>query len=323
MKQTVLLTMCLAAVLGLLPAVGGMPHAATLDPALRESVEELKRVYATEIVLGKPLELEGLKIIPLATVGLGYGQRQGTPEQGALHGVGGVLSPVGVLVVSPTGVQLLPIPKGLMEQLLGALAPVLAQVLHGEGPTPDGRERGTRPRLTPPELLGALYAFLPKGGLTFGLFPWSLARVLLFVLGWLALALLSGVFFPRQVAAVAATLRDHPLRTGLIGLLGAGAVGLLAMVFTISLIGLPLTILVVLLAWAVQLFGLISIALLVGQTAAAAVQRPREAALEQILIGGILLGLVRLLPFLGWIIWLILGLCGFGAVLLTRVRQER
>ena len=323
MKYTVLLTMCLAAVLGILPAVGGMPRAATLDPALRESVEELKRVYATEMVLGKPLELEGLKIIPLATVGLGYGQRQGTPEQGALHGVGGVLSPVGVLVVSPTGVQLLPIPKGLVEQLLGALAPVIAQVLHGEGTTPDGRERGTPLRLTPPEILGALYALLPKGGMAFGLFPWPLSRVLLFVLGWLALALLSGVFFPQQVAAVAATLRDHTLRTGLIGLLSAGVVGLLAVVFTLSLIGLPLTILVGLLAWAVQLFGMIGMALLVGQTAMAAVQRPRDSALEHILIGGILLGLVRMLPFLGWIVWLILGLFGFGAVLLTRVRHGR
>src|SRR5262249_4173151 len=161
MKHLVLLTMCLAAVLGILPAVGTMTRAAPLDPALRESVEELKRVYATEMVLAKTLELEGLKIIPLATVGLGYGQRQGTPEQGTLHGVGGVLSPVGVLVVSPTGVQLLPIRKGLVEQLLGALAPVIAQVFHGESTTPDGRERGTRPRLTPPELLGALYAVLP------------------------------------------------------------------------------------------------------------------------------------------------------------------
>jgi uncharacterized spore protein YtfJ len=323
MKHTVLLTMGLAAVLGILPAMGGLSRAATLDPALRESVEELQRVYATEMVLGKPLELEGLKIIPLATIGLGYGQRQGTPEQGALHGVGGVLSPVGVLVVSPTGVQLLPIPKGFVEQLLGALAPVIAQVLHGEGITPDGRERGTRLRFTPPEILGALYAFLPKGGMAFGFFPWPLSRVLLFVLGWLALALLSGVFFPQQVAAVAATLRDHTLRTGLIGLLSAGVVGLLAVVFTISLIGLPLTILVVLLAWAVQLFGMIGMALLVGQTATAAVQRPRDSALEHILIGGILLGLVRILPFVGWIVWLILGLFGFGAVLLTRLRQGR
>jgi len=53
------------------------------------------------------------------------------------------------------------------------------------------------------------------------------------------------------------------------------------------------------------------------------VQRPRDSALEHILIGGILLGLVRMLPFLGWIIWLILGLFGFGAVLLTRLRQGR
>jgi uncharacterized spore protein YtfJ len=323
MKHTVLLTVCVAALLGILPAVGGMPRAAPLDSALRESVEELQRVYATEIVLGKPLELDGLKIIPVATVGFGYGQRQGTPEQGALHGVGGVLSPVGVLVVSPTGVQLLAVPKGLVEQLLGGLAPVIAQVLHGESTTADGRERGTRLRLTPPAIVGALYALLPQGSMAFGFFPWPLSRVLLFVLGWLALALLSGVFFPQQVAAVAATLRDHTLRTGLIGVLSAGAVGLLAVVFTLSLIGLPLTILVILLAWAVQLFGMIGLALLVGQTATAAMQRPRDAALEHILIGGILLGLVRMLPFLGWIIWLILGLFGFGAVLLTRLRQGR
>jgi hypothetical protein len=55
----------------------------------------------------------------------------------------------------------------------------------------------------------------------------------------------------------------------------------------------------------------------------AAVQRPRDSALEHILIGGILLGLLRMLPFLGWIVWLILGLFGFGAVLLTRVRHGR
>jgi hypothetical protein len=38
-----------------------------LDPLGQELVEERKQLYATEPILGKPQEIDGLKIIPLAT----------------------------------------------------------------------------------------------------------------------------------------------------------------------------------------------------------------------------------------------------------------
>lgn len=55
MKHTVLLTMCLAAVLGILPAVGGMPRAGPLDPALRENIEELQRVVVYPAAADNPI----------------------------------------------------------------------------------------------------------------------------------------------------------------------------------------------------------------------------------------------------------------------------
>jgi hypothetical protein len=75
-----------------------------------------------------------VKIIPLATVGIDYGQRGVSADRNATWGAGGIFSPVGVLVVSPQGVQLLPIAKGVLEQVLGAVTPVVLQQIRHTAP---------------------------------------------------------------------------------------------------------------------------------------------------------------------------------------------
>jgi hypothetical protein len=67
--------------------------------------------------------------------------------------------------------------------------------------------------------------------------------VLISVLGWLALAPLIGVFLPSQLVAIASTLQANALRAGVLGLLSYGAIFMLAVVFTISIIGIPFTVL--------------------------------------------------------------------------------
>jgi uncharacterized spore protein YtfJ len=290
--------------------------------AVREVVEELKQVYATDIILGKPLEVDHLKIIPLATVGIGYGQRGVSEDRNTTRGAGGIVSPVGVLVVSPHGVQLLPIAKGVLEQVLGAVTPVVLQQIRHTAPQADTvAER--QARLTIPEILATLYAFLPQNGLQFGFFPWPLSLVIVFCVGWLVLALLMAVFLSRQITAVAAMLQENYLRAGVVGLLGYGIVYLLAVVFAVSIIGIPLSVVLLLLVWAVSLFGIVSIALLVGQQCAAALRRPPYADVVLVLIGGLVLGIVRVIPVLGWIVWLILSVVGFGAVLRLQRRAGR
>jgi uncharacterized spore protein YtfJ len=171
----------------------------------RAVVEELQQVYATDIVLGKPLEVEQLKIIPLATVGIGYGQRSVPEDHSGARGAVGMVSPVGVLVVSSQGVQFLPISKGIFEQVLGAVIPAVLQ--HIRQAEPNATPGATRQaRRTIPQLLAILSVFLPNHGWQFGMFPWPLSLVIVFCVGWLGLALLITVFLSRQITAVAAML---------------------------------------------------------------------------------------------------------------------
>jgi uncharacterized spore protein YtfJ len=314
-------TTYLVIVLSLTLAMRGMASADAPDPALRDAVEELRQLYSTEVTLGKPLEIDGLKIIPLATVGTGYGQRTPAPGAEVLRGAGGVLSPVGVLVVSNRGVQLLPVSKGFLEQLLSAVTPVLLQIMTGEKREAANATGAPPARVSLPEFLATLYAFLPKSGWKFGLFPWPLSLVLIFLSGWLVLALLIGVFLPRQTITIAATLRADVLRAGLVGLLSYGVVFILAAVFTISIIGIPLTLVLLVFIWAAKLLGTVSIAWIVGQKTLTAARRTHHAEVTHVLIGGIILGLVRIIPVLGWILWMILGIFGFGAVLRTQLQR--
>jgi hypothetical protein len=253
----------------------------------------------------------------------------GVPEHPALRGAVGVLSPVGVVVVSPKGVQLLPVPKGPLEQLLGVFTPVILQVLKVQQEKKDPRGNDPAEQLTRLELLAALYSFLPPHGFKFGLFPWPLPLLIGFLVGWLALALIVGAFLPQQVTVIAYTLQESFLWTGVVGLLSYGVVLLLVVLLTVTLIGIPLTGVIIVVVWAIKLLGMVSIAFLIGQRALAlfvpirrrsvsAVQRIRYSEGLFILIGGVILVIVRMLPVLGWIIWLVLGIFGFGAVLRTQ-----
>jgi hypothetical protein len=68
-----LVSVYLAVLLVSVPAVCGSPRPEVANATLRDTLEEVRRIYATDIVLGKPLEIEGLKIIPLANKGLQIG----------------------------------------------------------------------------------------------------------------------------------------------------------------------------------------------------------------------------------------------------------
>jgi len=73
MKNVPVLMVCLALAGGITSPVHSLQETTPSRMAVREVVEEFKQVYSTDIMLGKPLEVDHLKIIPLATVGIGYG----------------------------------------------------------------------------------------------------------------------------------------------------------------------------------------------------------------------------------------------------------
>ena len=149
---------------------------------------------------------------------------------------------------------------------------------------------------------------------------WLLAGLLLLI--YLAVNLV----FARQVRACADVLNDKPLTTGLGGLLVLLLIGPVAVVLAISVVGL---IVIPFLFCAVLLAGL------VGRVAVARWMGSRivsendpeswQQGTRSVLIGAALIGVVYLVPVLGFVTWTLLGVFGLGAaaaVIVSALQRE-
>ncbi len=147
---------------------------------------------------------------------------------------------------------------------------------------------------------------------------WFFARVVL----WAALAILVILFLPQQTERVSQAVVQQPWISGGLGLLTAAVLPpvLLLLVISICLIPVSLIIIIIVaLAWA---FGLVALGYEVGKRLTALAKQEWAPAVSAGL-GTFLLILVlnaskAIIPCVGWILPFLVGVLGFGAVLLTR-----
>jgi cytoskeletal protein CcmA (bactofilin family) len=139
---------------------------------------------------------------------------------------------------------------------------------------------------------------------------------------WALLAMLVALFLPGQLNHVARTAVSQPIISGGLGLLTLIAVPIIVVVIALTILLIPVSLvgmLLLVLAWA---FGLISLGTELGQRFAGIFNRQWHPALAAGL-GTFLLILVingaeALIPCLGIIPKIIVGVLGLGAVTLTR-----
>lgn len=84
-----------------------------VNKLLKTAVEDIERVLNSKTVIGDPITVEGATIIPLVSIGFGFGaggaSRKPTSETEDVAGgtgAGGGVKPVAVIVVSKEGVKL-------------------------------------------------------------------------------------------------------------------------------------------------------------------------------------------------------------------------
>ena len=126
---------------------------------------------------------------------------------------------------------------------------------------------------------------------------------------------------PHRLNRIAAAALDHPLSTGLSGLLWGVVAAVAAALLAITLIGIPLALLVGLLVWAATVLGLIALSDRLGDRLwPEGEDRGGRAAL-----GGFLLGLLwaalAVTPGLAAPIRTVVGLVALGAVVRSRVGE--
>lgn len=97
-------------------------------PLHRESLAEIERLVDAKKVVGEPIVVQGTTLIPLLSIGFGFGAGGGTGEQGGQSGsgggtgAGGGIKPVAVIVANAEGVRVERIGGGGLASLGEAIA---------------------------------------------------------------------------------------------------------------------------------------------------------------------------------------------------------
>jgi len=138
---------------------------------------------------------------------------------------------------------------------------------------------------------------------------------------WAALLLLLFAASGREVLGTADGVRREPFRSFFVGLTGVLALvltGLFFSVFTGGLVGVPLLVLVVLLAMILKLWGMVAVFYALGEWLARRVFRRRPRPLNAATLGLLVMGAVKFLPWIGVWTWTAATLIGIGAALSTK-----
>lgn len=105
-----------------------------VGPDLEALVERLERLISTKTVVGEPIHVGDVTLIPILDVSFGFGGGGGESREkeeggtGAGAGAGARISSKAVLVIRGSDVTLLPIHKGgTLEKLVEALPDVISR----------------------------------------------------------------------------------------------------------------------------------------------------------------------------------------------------
>jgi hypothetical protein len=138
---------------------------------------------------------------------------------------------------------------------------------------------------------------------------------------WAALLLLFFAASGRQLLETADGVRREPFRSFFVGLTGVACIlltGIFFSMFARGLIGVPLLVLVVLLALVLKLWGMVAVFYALGDWISLRLLRRRYRPLNAATVGLLAMGLIKFLPWFGVVAWTTATFIGIGAALSTK-----
>ncbi len=153
-----------------------------------------------------------------------------------------------------------------------------------------------------------------KGDILGGLI---VAKILSFI-GFLVLAILVVAFFNKNVDLTAMAVEKSAGSKFLWGLLVVLLVLPITVLLIVSVIGIAVLPVWLVLLIAASILGYVAIAEIFGEKILTALRVKKPTTMTCVVVGTIILGLLGLVPFVGWLIKLIAAVCGLGAVVTTR-----
>jgi hypothetical protein len=134
----------------------------------------------------------------------------------------------------------------------------------------------------------------------------------------LVLALLIAALLPKPVRIVSEAIRENTFKVVLCGILGLVLIAPLALLLTISVVGIALIPLEVIVVVCSVLLGFIAVGRIIGGTVLRLFKRPNPGIVRETFWGLVILWLIGWIPYIGWMVKAIAIVIGLGAVLVTR-----
>ena len=134
----------------------------------------------------------------------------------------------------------------------------------------------------------------------------------------LVVALLIAALLPKPVRVVGEAITENTFKVVLCGLLGLVLIVPLALLLTISVVGIALIPLEVIIVVASVLLGFIAVGQLIGGKVLHLLNRQNRGTVRETFWGLIVLWLIGWLPYIGWMVKAVAVVLGLGAVLITR-----
>lgn len=165
-------------------------------------------------------------------------------------------------------------------------------------------------------------------GPALGLSPWSgvvVSAKLALVAAWLAWTLVVFAATGREVLATSEGAARQPFRNFFVGLAGVFALLLTALFFSAfaaAVVGLPLLLVVGLVALFLKLWGMVGVFHATGAWLAARVTQRRLLPLNVAVLGLVALGTLKLVPWVGTWVWTVATFIGVGAALTTKLGRR-
>jgi dipeptide/tripeptide permease len=134
----------------------------------------------------------------------------------------------------------------------------------------------------------------------------------------LVLALLIVALLPKPVRTVAEAISENTFKVFLCGLLGLVLIAPLALLLTISVVGIALIPLEVIVVVCSVLLGFIAVGQLIGKKVLKLFKRRNPSMIRETFWGLIILWFIGWIPYLGWMVKAVAIVIGLGAALITR-----
>lgn len=139
-----------------------------------------------------------------------------------------------------------------------------------------------------------------------------------YIVTWIMLSIILITLLPEHVMMVRTTVRTKTRRSLALGLLSTLLAPVILAVLIALIIAIPLAILVAIGFIAAWALGTIAIGWIIGDMIVQRIAPQQNTRLVQIVVGVTVLTFLGSLPYVGWIISVIAGMIGLGAVFLSR-----